>query len=135
MQPHQFSYCSCLHLSKTENFTPDSQGPWIQSVRTWARSKTQFHPNQTHPLRLVGLPLAKLSLAVKVQVVGLGGPAPAPSTPESGIPSLSPSALCDRPRFLSGSPPLVLPRPQKTRNQVGKNCPTPRTQVPQKGSF
>lgn len=65
----------------------------------------------------------------------LGGPAPAPSTPESGIPLLSPSAVPGRRGFVSRSRHSALSLDPRKRGIKGQNSPTPRTQAPGKASF
>lgn len=122
MQPHQFPYCSYLHLSKRlKQNTPYSPRPWMDSECQNSGAPQTPVPLQTKPIRRpVRLPLAKRSLAVKVQAVGLGGPVPAHSTPGSGIPLLSPSAVRGRRWEVSGSAPSALPRPKESRDQNRK---------------
>ena len=136
MQPHQFSYCSCLHLSKTRAklYTSDSWGTVeLKSVRTRARSKSLSPSKPNPPIHTVGLPSALLSLAVKVQAAGLGRPAPAPSTPESGIPAHSPSAVRGRRWLSQAARPRLSPDPRKHGAKWAKFPQSPNSSAPKKG--
>ncbi|XP_044889545.1 WAS/WASL-interacting protein family member 3-like [Felis catus] len=117
-----FSTAPASTFQRLEQNTAGSSGPRIPSVRTQARHEALSPSTPKPPTRPACLPWAERGLAVKVQAVGLGGPAPAPSTPESGIPSLSPSAVRGRRGFVSGSRPSALARPQETRNQKAEEA-------------
>ena len=137
MQPHQFSYCSCFHLSKTRAklYTSDSWGTVeLKSVRTRARSKSLSPSKPNPPIHAVGLPSALLSLAVKVQAAGLGRPAPAPSTPESGIPALSPSAVHGWRWLSQAARPPLSPDPRKHGAKWAKFPQSPNSSAPKKGA-
>ena len=105
-----------------------------QSVRTRARRKSLSPSKPNPPIHIVGLPSALLSLAVKVQAAGLGRPAPAPSTPESGIPALSPSAVRGWRWLSQAARPRLSPDPRKHGAKWAKFPKSPNSSAPRKGA-
>lgn len=93
--------------SSTHPTHPDRQSG--RSVKTQARHKTLSSSQPNPHTQTACFPLAKRSPAVKGQALGLGGPAPARGSPESGIPSLCPSAARGRRWFALSSQLLALP--------------------------
>lgn len=104
-----------------------------QSVRTRARLKSPSPSKSNPPLHTVGLPSALLSLAAKVQAAGLGRPAPAPSTTESGIPALSPSAVRGRRWLSQAARPRLSPNPRKHEAKGAKFPKSPNSSAPRRG--
>lgn len=105
-----------------------------QSVRTRARRKSLSPSKPNPPIHIVGLPSALLSLAVKVQAAGLGRPAPAPSTPESGIPPLSPSVVRGQRWLSQAARPRLSPDPRKHGAKWAKFPKSPNSSAPRKGA-
>lgn len=131
MQPHQFSYCSCLHLSKTRAklYTSDSWGTVeLKASELGRAAKACPHPNQTHPF--TSWAFLQHCWVWLWRCKPLGWDALPPLPPRQNLAFLRSAHLwsaagdgCPR-QPAPGSPPT----PGNTEPN-GRNFPNPRTQV------
>lgn len=133
-QPHQFSYCSCLHLSKTRAKLYTGFMVTVDSECQNSGAPQNPVPIQTKPTHSdCGPPLSKAKSGC--EGVSRWPWRPCPGSLHARIWHSSAQPICaPRPAMaVPGSPPLALPRPQETRSKVGKTAQLPELKCSRKG--
>lgn len=129
MQPHQFAYCSCLHLSKSPSKTHrihPEQGFGVSGL--WRTTKPCPHPNQTHPPGLRAS--LRQSEVWQRRYKPLRARRPCPRSLHARIWHSFAQPICGpRPERVRLAQPALgsLPRPQETRNQRAKQPNSPNS--------